>query len=53
MTCPEVLCWCVGAGRYGWQPDHEMGHIFCPLPPRYGDRCPWADRLPPQTCATR
>lgn len=52
MTCPEVRCWCVGAGPYGWQPDHDRGHIVCPVPVRPQDRCAWHDDLPPQRCET-
>lgn len=51
MTCPEVRCWCVGSGRYGWQPEHVTGYLTCPIPPRHSDRCPWHHDLPPQSCA--
>jgi hypothetical protein len=50
VTCPEVRCWCIGAGLYGWQPDSDGEAIVCHSPQRLWDRCRWRDL--PRRCKT-
>lgn len=52
MTCPEVRCWCIGAGLYGWQPDHDGEALVCYSPQRLWDRCRWRDEVPWKRCET-